>query len=463
MKADRCPAKAKNWRKNPLHDPALDLEKRTIRKVMLRVVPFIFVLYIISHLDRANISYAALQMNHELGLSSEAFGFASGIFFIGYFLFEVPSNMMLAKFGARVWIARILVTWGIISLLCAFVQSETQLHILCFLLGVAEAGFFPGIIVYLTYWFRSKEQATTIALFTAAIPVSYLFGAPLSTWVMDNVSGFGLTGWRWMIILESVPAILGGIACYFFLTDRPEQARWLTPAEKAWLTGELEKDRASRPQVKHLGILQTITNPKVLFLSAIYFVYQTGSLGIGYWMPQIIKGLSTTLTNTEIGLVAMVPYAIATVAMVAWSRHSDRTRERQLHSALPLLLAGVALAGTAATRDPFISMTLISAALAGLYAFKSPFWALPGLFLTPATAAISIAAINSIGNLGGFAGPYVLGVVKDWTGSALGGLLFLSALLFVSFLMTWLVRLKPSETGASAETPEFASEQPRVG
>ena len=208
-----------------MHDPALDLEKRTIRKVMLRIIPFIFVLYIISYLDRANISYAALQMNHELGLSSEAFGFASGIFFIGYFLFEVPSNMMLAKFGARVWIARILVTWGIISLLCAFVQSETQLHILRFLLGVAEAGFFPGIIVYLTYWFRSKEQATTIALFTAAIPVSYLFGAPLSTWVMDNVSGFGLTGWRWMIILESVPAILGGIVCYFFLTDRPEQAR----------------------------------------------------------------------------------------------------------------------------------------------------------------------------------------------------------------------------------------------
>ena len=362
--------------------PQLDLEKRTIRKVMLRIIPFIFVLYIISYLDRANISYAALQMNQELGLSSEAFGFASGIFFIGYFLFEVPTNLILEKVGARRWIARIMVTWGLLSAAMAFVDRPIGLLRRALPAGRGRGRLLPRHDPLPDYWFRSKEQATTIALFTAAIPVSYLFGAPLSTWVMDNVSGFGLTGWRWMIILESVPAILGGIACYFFLTDRPEQARWLTPAEKAWLTGELEKDRASRPQVKHLGILQTITNPKVLFLSAIYFVYQTGSLGIGYWMPQIIKGLSTTLTNTEIGLVAMVPYAIATVAMVAWSRHSDRTRERQLHSALPLLWRS-RTGRIAATRDPFISMTLISAALAGLYAFKSPFWALPGLFLTP--------------------------------------------------------------------------------
>jgi ACS family tartrate transporter-like MFS transporter len=419
-----------------------ELAHRTTRKVMWRVIPLIFVLYIISYIDRANIGYAALQMNAELALSSEAFGFAAGVFFIGYFLFEVPSNMALARFGARLWIARILVTWGAVAIASAFVQTANQLYVLRFLLGVAEAGFFPGIIIYLTYWFRAQDQATSVALFTAAIPVSYLLGAPLSTWIMDNVNGFGLSGWRWMLLLEGLPAVLGGIACYLWLTDRPEQASWLRQDEKAWLIGELEKDRAHRPDVKQLGTLHAITEPKVLLLGLIYFVYQAGSLGVGYWMPQIIKGLSAQLSNFEVGLVAMVPYAVATVAMILWSMHSDRTDERQLHSALPLLFAAIALACAPLTRNPLIAVGLISAALAGLYAFKSPFWALPGLFLTRSTAAISIAAINSIGNLGGFVGPYLLGVVKGWTGHQALGLMFLSALLVVAFLLTYFIRLR---------------------
>ena len=416
--------------------------RQVVRKVTWRIVPFTFLLYVISYLDRANIGYAALQMNHELALGAEAFGFASGIFFIGYFLFEVPSNVMLARYGARVWIARILVSWGIVSVLTAFVQTAEQLYILRFLLGVAEAGFFPGIIVYLTHWFRAKEQATTIALFTAAIPVSYLMGAPLSTWMMDNINWLGLSGWRWMIILEGGPAILGGIATFLFLVDRPEQAKWLDPREKAWLVQELEADRKVRPNVRHLSTLRTMLNPKVLLLSLIYFVYQTGSLGIGYWMPQIIKGFSGSLSNTEVGLIAMVPYALATVGMIVWSRNSDRTGERRLHSALPLLLAGAALAAVGTVEAPWLAMALISAALTGLYAFKAPFWALPSLFLTRSTAAMSIAVINSIGNLGGFAGPYVIGLVKGSTGSATAGLIFLSGLLVVSFLMTALMRLE---------------------
>ena len=416
--------------------------RQVVRKVTWRIVPFTFLLYVISYLDRANIGYAALQMNHELALGAEAFGFASGIFFIGYFLFEVPSNVMLARYGARVWIARILISWGIVSVLTAFVQTAEQLYVLRFLLGVAEAGFFPGIIVYLTHWFRAREQATTIALFTAAIPVSYLMGAPLSTWMMDNIDWLGLSGWRWMIILEGGPAILGGIATFLFLVDRPEQAKWLDPREKAWLIRELEADRKARPNVRHLSTLRTMLNPKVLFLSLIYFVYQTGSLGIGYWMPQIIKGLSGTLTNTEVGLIAMVPYALATVGMIVWSRNSDRTGERKLHSALPLLLAGAALAAVGTVETPWLAMALISAALTGLYAFKAPFWALPSLFLSRSTAAMSIAVINSIGNLGGFAGPYAIGLVKGSTGSATAGLIFLSSLLVVSFLMTALMRLE---------------------
>lgn len=426
-----------------LQDPAAEsFGRQVVRKVTWRIVPFTFLLYVISYLDRANIGYAALQMNHELALGAEAFGFASGIFFIGYFLFEVPSNVMLARYGARVWIARILISWGIVSVLTAFVQTAEQLYILRFLLGVAEAGFFPGIIVYLTHWFRAKEQATTIALFTAAIPVSYLMGAPLSTWMMDNISWLGFSGWRWMIILEGGPAILGGIATFLFLVDRPEQAKWLDAREKAWLVQELEADRKARPNVRHLSTLRTMLNPRVLFLSLIYFVYQTGSLGIGYWMPQIIKGFSGTLSNTEVGLIAMVPYALATVGMIVWSRNSDRTGERRLHSALPLLLAGAALAAVGAVEAPWLAMALISAALTGLYAFKAPFWALPSLFLSRSTAAMSIAVINSIGNLGGFAGPYAIGLVKGSTGSATAGLIFLSGLLVVSFLMTALMRLE---------------------
>ena len=416
------------------------IEKSTMRKVYWRIIPYCFFLYVISYLDRANIGYAALQMNKELALSAEAFGFAAGIFFVGYFLFEVPSNVALVKYGPRVWISRILITWGAVAVASAFVQDATQLYVLRFLLGVAEAGFFPGIIIYLTYWFRTKEQATTVALFTAAIPVSFLFGAPLSTYIMDNVSGFGLSGWRWMLLIEGAPALIFGVLNYFVMTDKPEHAKWLTQDERTWLVGELEKDRVVRTNVKHLGVMAAITNPKVLFLSAIYFVYQVGNLGIGMWMPQIIKSLTTGLTNFQIGLIAMVPYAIATVAMISWGWNSDRTGERRMHSAVPLLLASVALGATPYVGDPIIAMALISAALAGLYAFKSPFWSLPGLFLTRETAAVSIAAINSIGNLGGFVGPYAIGWIKTWTGSTLAGLLFLSGLLLMSFLMMWFAR-----------------------
>ncbi|MDC7831417.1 MULTISPECIES: MFS transporter [Pseudomonas] len=429
-------------------------EQAIIRKVTWRIIPFVFLLYIVSYLDRANIGYAALQMNAELALSSEVFGFVSGIFFIGYFLFEVPSNLLLERFGARVWIARILVTWGVIAAATAFAQTAMHLYVLRFLLGVAEAGFFPGIIVYLTYWFRSRELATTVALFTAAIPVSYIIGAPLSTWIMDNVHWLGWSGWRWMLFLEGIPAVFLGVLCYFYLTDRPEQARWLTTEEKAWLLAELERDRQARKDVKHFGALKAMSNPKVLYLAFIYFVYQCGSLGVGYWMPQIIKGFSSALSHTQIGLIATIPYIVATLVMIAWSRRSDRHGERRLHSAIPLAVAAVALVGAGLVHDPYLAIGLISLALAGLYSFKSPFWALPTLFLSRSTAAVSIAVINSIGNLGGFVGPFMIGMVKGNTQSASAGLLFLSALLAIAFIMTLLIRLDrgDDDTRAAAVT-----------
>ncbi|HKS14344.1 MAG TPA: MFS transporter [Pseudomonas sp.] len=428
-------------------------EQAIVRKVTLRIIPFMFLLYIVSYLDRANIGYAALEMNKELALTSEAFGFISGIFFIGYFLFEVPSNIMLNKFGARVWIARILVTWGLIAAMTAFAQTASQLYVLRFFLGVAEAGFFPGVIVYLTFWFRSRELATTVALFTAAIPVSYIIGAPLSTWIMDNIAWLDWSGWRWMLFLEGVPAVFLGIACFFFLTDKPEQAKWLTQVEKDWLMAELERDRQSRKNVKRLSVLKTMVNKKVLYLSFIYFVYQCGSLGVGYWMPQIIKGFSSELTHTQIGLIAMLPYMVATLAMIVWSRSSDRHNERKMHSAIPLAIAAFGLVGAGMLPSPVASMVMICVALSGLYSFKSPFWALPTLFLDRATAAVSIAVINSIGNLGGFVGPSMIGVVKGNSQSAASGLLFLSALLLIAFLMTALMRV----TNKDPDQPVAAS------
>jgi ACS family tartrate transporter-like MFS transporter len=428
-------------------------EQAIVRKITWRIIPFVFLLYIVSYIDRANIGYAALQMNAELSLTSEGFGLISGIFFLGYFIFEVPSNILLNRFGARVWIARILISWGVIASLSAFVENSTQLCLLRFLLGVAEAGFFPGIIVYLTQWFRAKELATTVALFTAAIPVSYIIGGPLSTWIMDNAHWLHWSGWRWMLLLEGAPAVICGVICLFRMIDTPGQAPWLGPEEKAWLIAQLELDRRTRRNVRHLDAFQAMRDGKVLYLSFIYFVYQCGSLGVGYWMPQIIKGLSGSLSQTEVGLVATVPYVVATVAMVAWSRRSDAMNERRLHSAIPLAVAAASLFAASLVSNTVVAVTLISIALAGLYGFKSPFWALPTLFLSRSSASVSIAAINAIGNVGGFVGPMLIGAVKGMTSSATGALGFLSALLVVAFLMTLFIRIRPEPPGTAEAAP----------
>jgi ACS family tartrate transporter-like MFS transporter len=429
--------------------PTIIADERTImRRVFWRIVPLCFLLYIVSYIDRANIGYAALQMNAELGLTSAAFGFAAGIFFIGYFLFEVPSNMLMARYGPRVWIARILIGMGVVSMATAFVQSASQLYILRFLLGVAEAGYFPAIIIYLTSWFRAKEQATVVAMFTAAIPVSYVIGTPVSTWIMDHVAWFGLTGWRWMLILEGLPAVIGGLLTYRLLVDRPSNARWLSPEEREWLEGEIAAEHRAAAGVRHLGTWRAITEPRVLYLAAIYFVYQAGSLGVGYWLPQIVKHSSASLSNVETGLISTVPYLVATIGMILWSRRSDRTGERRLHTAWPLLLAGATLGVVALVNGPLPATILLAAALTGFYAFKAPFWTLPGQFLSRSTAAVSIAAINSIGNLGGFVGPYAVGVIAKSSGAPATGLVFLAALTLVAFVMVLKAPISP-RTGAA--------------
>jgi len=418
-------------------------ERAIMRRVFWRIVPMCFLLYIVSYIARANIGYAALEMNAELGLSPSAFGFAAGIFFIGYFLFEVPSNMLMARYGARIWIGRILTGMAVVSMATAFVGSATQLYVLRFLLGIAEAGYFPAIIIYLTSWFRAKEQATVVAVFTAAIPVSYIIGAPLSTFIVDHVAGLGLSGWRWMLLLEGLPALLGGLASWWLLVDRPNQARWLGVDDRNWLEAEIARELAARDGMRHLGTWRAISDRRVLYLALIYFVYQAGSLGVGYWLPQLLKNAGRSLTNFEVGLIATLPYIIAAIAMIVWSRRSDRTGERRLHTALPLLLAGIALAGVVTVAGVMPATLLLAVALSGFYAFKAPFWTLPNQFLSRSTAAVSIAAINSIGNLGGFVGPYAIGLVARSSGRAATGLLFLSALTLIAFLMVLAARLAP--------------------
>lgn len=418
----------------------LELENRTIKKVTRRIIPFAFVLYMIAFLDRANLGFAALDMNKDLGLTSEVFGLVTGIFFIGYFLFEVPSNVFLHRFGARKWIARILITWGLFSTLTGFVQNEMHLYILRFLLGVAEAGFFPGMILYLTYWFRGKELARTISLFMMAMPFSYIVGAPLSTWIMDHIHWMDLAGWRWMFILEGLPAVIMGVVTLFYLTNSPKEAKWLTEEEKSWLIENLAKEQADKTVKKQHSMKQVLKNTQVWYFCAIYFLYISGGYAIGYFMPQIIQELSSKLTNTQIGLLTMLPYLAASVAMIIWSRRSDRTGERYLHAALPLIFAALGFMGVGFFSDPFVALAMLVVATLSIYCFNGPFWSLPPQFLTGAAAAVGIAFVNSFGNLGGFLGPYILGISKDLTGNVSTGLYVLSGFMLLACLLLILLR-----------------------
>ncbi|WP_018132999.1 MFS transporter [Effusibacillus pohliae] len=419
---------------------ATSLGERTIRKVTYRIIPYIFLLYIVAFLDRVNLGYAALDMNKALGLSAETFGLVSGIFFFGYFIFEVPSNLLLHRIGARVWIARILISWGIVVIVTAWAQNATHLYILRFLLGVAEAGFFPGIILYITYWFRAKEQARAFALFMTALAVSNIVGAPVSTWIMDHIDWFGMPGWRWMFVLEGLPAVLMGVITYYYLTDRPDDADWLTQEEKNWLKAELQREQAAKLKVKRYTTLEVMKNGRVWHLSLIYFTLVLGLYGIGFWMPTIIKAFSKLLTNTQVGLITMIPYIVGGIAMILWARRSDRTGERRIHAAIPPVVGALGLIGAGMTSNPYVSILMMAIATAGIYSFFGPFWSLPALFFSESAAAVGIAVINSIGNLGGFVGPYMLGMLKNATGSVTAGLFFLSASLLVTSILVLAIR-----------------------
>jgi MFS transporter, ACS family, tartrate transporter len=401
------------------------LEQRTIGKVSMRLIPFLVICYFVAYLDRVNVSFAALTMNRDLGLSQTAYGLGAGIFFFSYFIFEVPSNLALERFGARRWIARIMVSWGLVSGAMVFVNGETSFYTVRLLLGAAEAGFFPGIIFYLTLWFPAVYRARIIGWFMVAVPLSSVLGAPVSTAILSMHGIFGLADWHWLFILEAIPAVVLGVVTWFYLTDHPSQATWLQPDELAWLVQRLAQEEAQREAVQRFSTLQALTDPKVLALALVYFGAVAVNYGTAYFLPQIVKAFG--LTNMQTGLVTAIPYAVGSVGMVWFAYRSDRHLERKGHTALALALAAIGIGLSPLFDDPMLKMLCFSIGAFGVFAVLPVFWTLPTAFLSGASAAAGIAVINSVGNLAGFFGPYVMGALKDATGSYSAGLWVISA------------------------------------
>ncbi|MFJ8247713.1 MFS transporter [Peribacillus asahii] len=414
------------------------IEKRTVGKTMKRILPFILILYVIAYLDRVNLGFAALEMNADLALSAEVFGLLSGIFFIGYFFFEVPSNMIMHKVGARIWIARIMLSWGIIVILTGFVQTTTHLYILRFLLGVAEAGFFPGIILYLTYWFRARERGRATAVLLLALPIGGLFGAPISTWIIDNISWFNMDGWRWMFILEGIPAIILGVMVIFYLTNRPANAKWLSKEEKDWLEGELSAEQQVSAQINKVSKLDMLKDSKVWKLALFYFAGYTGVYGLSFWIPTIIKSLSaSTTTNLEVGWLAMIPSLVGIPAIIFVGWNADRTNAYKLHLIVSIIIAIIGFIGCSFSGSIFMMVLMLTITSAGLYGFTGCFFAYMTFFFTESTAPVGIALVNSFAALGGFVGPMILGMVVFTQGMLiLAGLLVIGLITLLTLNLT---------------------------
>jgi MFS transporter, ACS family, tartrate transporter len=414
---------------------SLSIGTKTIQKVRIRIIPFIFVLYIVAFLDRINITFAALTMNKELAITSQQYGMLTGIFFIGYFLFEIPSNLLLHKVGARLWIARILVSWGIVAVLGGFVHGVHQLYGVRFLLGLAEAGFAPGMLLYLTYWFRQREQAQAVGLYLSGMPIASILGSPVSGLILDRVHWLGLSSWRWLLILEGIPAVACGLLTYLLLPSRPDEAKFLTIDEKEWLQTELAREEQQKMEQRQFSTLQTLTSGRVWQLVAIYFGMLTGLYSLNFWAPQLVKSLSSGSSNIFIGFLVMIPSLVGLAAMILISRRSDRTLERRYHVAIPAITGGVALVLLGPAHSTSLAVALLSFVAIGVYGFFGPFWALPSGFLTGFSAAAGLALINSAGNLAGFVGPYAIGMISKTTGSLYAGLALAGVFMFAAAIL----------------------------
>ncbi len=421
------------------------LEKSAMRKIYIRLLPFAIFSYFLAYIDRINVSFAGLTMRGDLDMSAAAFGFAAGTFYWGYFIFEVPSNIIMEKVGARLWIARIMISWGIFAGLTALVIGSNTFSVVRFFLGVAEAGFFPGIVLYFTYWFPARHHARIVSGFLIGLPIAVAAGAPVSTGLLGLDGLLGLRGWQIMYLAEAIPTVLIGIVTLFVLTDRPEQAKFLTTEEKTWLSAKLKAERHAKESVRTFSMWQGMFDRKVLLLALNYFGIVTASLGMLIFIPQIIKSLGQ-FSNMTVGWLTMVPYICGGIALVVWGRISDRMNERRWNLLVACIVstAGLVLAGM--TMGTWWALVGMSIAAVGFYGSKGPFWSMPPMFLTGTAAAASIAWINSIGNLGGFFGPWYVGVMKDATGSFAGGLYGLALLgLIASFVCAFFLHI-PNHT-----------------
>jgi ACS family tartrate transporter-like MFS transporter len=431
------------------------LERSTMRKVYLRLLPFAVLSYVLAYIDRINVSFAGLTMRGDLGLSAGTFGFAIGMFYWGYFIFEVPSNVILEKVGARIWIARIMITWGILAGLTAAVTDSTSFAVVRFLLGAAEAGFFPGLILYFTYWFPSRHHARIVSGFLLGLPIAVAIGAPISTGLLGLDGLFGLRGWQVMFIAEAIPTVVIGVITFFVLTDRPQQAKFLTAEERNWLVTTIAAERHATEAVRKFTLWQALYNPKVLLLSLNYLGIVTASLGMLIFIPQMIKSLGD-YSNMTVGWLTMIPYTCGAIAMVVWGRISDRMNERRWNLFIGCVLSTVGLVIAGMTMGSWWALVGMSIAAMGFYGSKGPFFAMPPMFLSGAGLAAGIAWINSIGNLGGFFGPGYVGVMKDLTGNYAAGLYGLALLGLLAAIVCALFlhipnRVPSAAAGAPAE------------
>ena len=413
------------------------IEHKTIRKVQIRLIPYLFLLYVVAMIDRVNISFAQLTMNKDLGLSSQQYGIAAGIFFIGYFLFEVPSNLMLHKVGARLWIARILLSWGLVASLTGLVGSIHQLYAARVLLGFAEAGYYPGIVLYLTYWFRQREQARALSLFLTGFAVNSILGAPISGFILTHVHWLGLGSWRWLFILEGLPAIALGFLTYLVLPNRPSEAGFLTAQEKQWLQTELEREAQGKGGRR--SAMAGMTNFRVWHLAAIYFGMMIGSYTLSFYAPKLVASLSSEYSYSLVGYLVMIPYLAALAGMIFVGHSSDRRLERHYHAAISLLVGGTGFLSLTTIHSPVVTMVLLSLLAIGYCSSLSPFWAMPSEFLSGFSAASGIAIVNSVGNLGGFFGPSIVGFITEKSGALYGGLAFAGGSLLVAATLVLLL------------------------
>src|SRR4030088_3302031 len=425
------------------------VEKSCMRKIYIRLLPFAILSYFLAYIDRINVSFAGLTMRGDLDMSATAFGFALGTFYWGYFIFEVPSNLVMEKVGARLWIARIMITWGLLAGATAVVTGSTSFAAVRFLLGVAEAGFFPGIILYFTYWFPSRHHARIVSGFWVGLPVAVALGAPISTGLLGLDGLFGLKGWQVMYIAEAIPTVFIGVITFFVLTDRPEQAKFLTAEERNWLVSTIAAERRATEAVRKFTLWQALYNPKVLLLALNYFGIVTASLGMLYFIPQMIKSLGD-YSNMTVGWLTMIPYTCGAIAMVVWGRISDRMNERRWNLFIGCVFSTIGLVIAGMTMGTWWALAGMSIAAMGFYGSKGPFFAMPPMFLSGTGLAAGIAWINSIGNLGGFFGPWYVGVMKDLTGNYAGGLYGLALLGLIAAIVCALFLHIPSRTPLSA-------------